>query len=232
MGILKKHLIPLLVLLLGPLATSAQAVVKEEQTRNALEQSAVRINGKDKPEQIPYGLRMFTFFQRFKSGEITKELGLSTDDFEVLSRFTSRQAEADRLLQADHNRRWLKIADVAESMNADELASQMMAVRATTEAMQTKRYQAILAKLSAAGRASVNRYVSEKVRPALVSEDETVMAHLAPDFYKEQIIGTREYVRSGNWPAPPQVPEPSKTNNSNAATLTSPPVAGIGHSHN
>lgn len=232
MGILKKCLFPLLVLILGPTATSAQGVPKEEQIRNALEQSTVRISGKDEPELIPYGLRMFTFFQRFKSGEITKEMGLSTADFEVLSKFTSQQAEADRLLQADHNRRWLKIADVAESMNADELASQMMAVRATTEAMQTKRYQAILAKLSAAGRASVNRYVSEKVRPTLVTEDETVMAHLAPDFYKEQIIGTREYVRSGKWPTPPQAPVTSKTGNSNAAKLTGPPVAGIGHSHN
>lgn len=190
----------LLIPVLAVASHSALSQANEAHIRSAMAQSTITIDGKEHPDQIPYSVRMQTFFQRFKTIDLPKTLGLQAPDTATLTVFANELDSLNQKIQEDHDRRWLKIADQAEGMDASEIAAQVMALRASTESRLGKQYRAVLARLSPTGRTAVERYVSDNVRPSVMTNDEAVLARQAPDFYKEQVIATREYVRSGNWP--------------------------------
>ncbi|HEY4370059.1 MAG TPA: hypothetical protein VGN07_22700 [Steroidobacteraceae bacterium] len=156
---------------------------------------------------MPYSTRMCTFFNRYKgeSGfpeELTKTLPAA--DLQTLKEYASWHDQAEKDEGVILNRSWLEVADRADSMSAAEIASEMKKVRALSDGRQVARYRAVIAKLSPAGQELVNNFVVAHVRPMVLTDDEEALANRVPDFYKAQIIGSREYVRSGKWPAFPK----------------------------
>lgn len=193
----------LLVIGLLIAAASQSAEITKQQVDEALKASTIHINGKLHPDRVPYYFRMQIFFERFGTHDYASRLApvLSSSDLAVLTDYATQHAQAQKAEEAEHNSAWLTVADRAESMNAGELASALKGVASESENRQAARYRTLIAKLSPNGQTIVENFAFEHVRPQVVTDDQEQLANALPEFYKVQIIGGREALRTGQIPS-------------------------------
>lgn len=192
------------------MAISSLTALAQEPTNPAevdalLQSSYTGIDGRATPELIPYHVRMAAFFESFPDYAPQFRSQLIKADFDQLQRYASahgafQKQDGDRQL-----REWQEVAARAEPMSAVEIATELKQSSRRIEAVAAARYRATLDALSADGRAVIDRFIADRVRPNTSIEDPLVVAMAAPVFYKTQILGTYKMMQEGKWPPAPPV---------------------------
>lgn len=210
----KRTITMLFALLTGASSmVSAQGIsVTPEYARSVLRTTAIHIDGKREPDRVPLSVRMKLFFYRYRAGDVAGyqvELSkqLSAADQQALDGYAVRHRQ---LIQEDELEfQGLSDAIVMNStgLSAIEVAEQLQEQLQNRESRALARYEQVLAQLSPEGRAIVERYAYERVRPRVTINMPIDIAKAAPSMFLADVADRRLELIRGDQNAPTIKPE-------------------------
>lgn len=170
--------------------------VTPEYARSVLRTTAIHIDGKTEPDRVPVSLRMKLFFYRYRIDdtagyqvELAKQL--SATDKQILDGYAMRHQQLIQEDELEFKRRSDAILMTSEGLSAMEVAEQFQTQYQKRESSALARYEEVLASLSPEGRALVERFAYEHIRPRVTINMPIDIARVAPSMFLADVAGRR-----------------------------------------
>lgn len=196
----------------GSLVSAQGRSVTNDYAQSVLRATATHINGRLEPNRVPLSLRMKLFFYRYRRAEgagyyLELSKVLSIADQQVLDDYARLHTQAVE----NDAREFAASADniVMRSMglSAIEIAEQFQAAYDERQSKALSRYEDVLGKLSPDGRAVVERFAYERVRPSFTRSMPIDVAKMAPAMFLSDVATRREEILKGEQDTPTAYPD-------------------------
>lgn len=183
---------------------SAQGIsVTSEYAQSVTRATSIHIDGKLEPDRVPLSIRMKLFFYRYRRGEgagyqVELSKQLSPVDQRVLEDYAQGHKQAIQEDGLEFRRRADDIVMNSMGLSATEIAEQFQKQHEARESKALSRYEEVLAKLSPEGRAIVERFAYERVRPRITMSMPVDVAKAAPSMFLADIADRRAQIVNGD----------------------------------
>ena len=181
--------------------------VTSEYAQRVARSTSIHIDGKLEPDRVPLSIRMKLFFYRYDRGEgtgykVALSKQLSAADQRVLEEYAQRHKQAVQEDEREFSRRADDIVLRAMGLSAMEIAGQFQNLHEARQEKALARYELVLAQLSPQGRAVVERFAFERVRPSITMSMPIDVARVAPSMFMADVNERRAQIVSGDQQEP------------------------------